>query len=101
MRRLSLVVLAFLGVLAAPASAAVTVSAPRVTEGGELVFTVTTDGLDVVQASTGGGTATAGTDYEPVEDENVNFGLDGTDEVTVTTTEDTAPEIDETVQLTV
>ena len=95
-RRALLLALFLVGLSAVPASAAVTVSDPRQTETGDLVFTVQLTGLDVTgQAQTQDGTATAGQDYvsrsQPVAQPQT--------QVTVDVTDLDVPERDETVLL--
>lgn len=102
LRRCLLLTVLGLGAVAPSAHAAITVSAPSVTEGGTLVYTVTRDNvLEAATADTGVGSAGASTDYTARTGVAVPFGLGMSAEVEVVTLGDTAPEVDETVPLVV
>ena len=98
MRRTRLLSLLSLAATAPAAQAAVTVSDGQVTEGGKIVFTITSDQPGTFTVATKDGTAKAGSDYTAPEPATVNFlpPLQTSETVEVQTTQEGDPEPDET-----
>jgi hypothetical protein len=96
MRRAVLFALLLTGALTAPASAAVTITSSPTPEGDAIEVTVENTDLLAATVSTSSGTATEDTDFDATS----HTAPSGTSTFDIPTTEDSAPELDETIALT-